>query len=76
MAEEEGPSGTMRPKSQKNVLIGVTGSVASIKLSKLVNELLLLEPKVLCKLSHSQMANTSFLAFVHWAVPFISAPPY
>ena len=31
----------------KNVLIGVTGSVASIKLSKLVEELLLLPSKVL-----------------------------
>ena len=29
-----------------NVLIGVTGSVASIKLPKLVDELLLLDPKV------------------------------
>ena len=46
----EGPP-TKRPKRQKNVLIGVTGSVASIKLSKLVDELLLLEPKVLCKLT-------------------------
>ncbi|XP_020621629.1 phosphopantothenoylcysteine decarboxylase-like [Orbicella faveolata] len=44
MAEEVGPP-TKRPKRQKNVLIGVTGSVASIKLSKLVDELLLLEPK-------------------------------
>ena len=30
----------------KNILIGVTGSVASVKLSRLVEELLLLQPKV------------------------------
>ncbi|KAK2562958.1 Phosphopantothenoylcysteine decarboxylase [Acropora cervicornis] len=29
----------------KNILIGVTGSVASVKLSRLVEELLLLQPK-------------------------------
>lgn len=33
-------------KQHKNILIGVTGSVASIKLSKLVDELLILQPKV------------------------------
>ena len=51
MAEEGGPQPTKRLKRQKNVLIGVTGSVASIKLSKLVDGLLLLDPKVLCKLT-------------------------
>lgn len=30
----------------KNILIGVTGSVASVKLSRLVEELLLLQPEV------------------------------
>ena len=33
-------------KSEKNILIGVTGSVASIKLPKLVDELHRLQPKV------------------------------
>ena len=33
-------------KQHKNILVGVTGSVASIKLSKLVDELLILQPKV------------------------------
>lgn len=60
MADEEGLPATKKSKSQKNVLIGVTGSVASIKLSKLVEELLLLQPKVLCKRSPSQMTNHFF----------------
>lgn len=37
---------TSSTKQHKNILIGVTGSVASIKLTKLVDELLLLQPKV------------------------------
>lgn len=44
MATETSTSAT---NQSKNVLIGVTGSVASIKLSKLVEELLLLPSKVL-----------------------------
>lgn len=60
MADEEGLSTTKRRKSQKNVLIGVTGSVASIKLSKLVDELLLLQPKVPC---HSQNQITNINVF-------------
>lgn len=32
--------------ASKNVLVGVTGSVAAVKLPKLVQQLLLLEPKV------------------------------
>ena len=59
MAEDGGPP-TKRPKRQKNVLIGVTGSVASIKLSRLVDELLLLEPKVLCNLTKT---NDDFPSF-------------
>ena len=42
MAAEISPS----TKLCKNILIGVTGSVASVKLSRLVEELLLLQPKV------------------------------
>lgn len=42
MAAETSPS----TKLCKNILIGVTGSVASVKLSRLVEELLLLQPKV------------------------------
>ena len=38
--------GSSPAKQHKNILIGVTGSVASIKLSKLVDGLLLLQPKV------------------------------
>ncbi|XP_067056444.1 phosphopantothenoylcysteine decarboxylase-like isoform X4 [Acropora muricata] len=41
MAAEISPS----TKLCKNILIGVTGSVASVKLSRLVEELLLLQPK-------------------------------
>ena len=44
MAAETSTSAT---NQSKNVLIGVTGSVASIKLSKLVEELLLLPSKAL-----------------------------
>ena len=44
----------------KNVLIGVTGSVASIKLSKLVEELLLLPSKVLI-ISHRDRVK-----FIAW----------
>ena len=33
--------------AKKNVLVGVTGSVAAIKVPNLVQELLLVEPKVL-----------------------------
>ena len=56
---------TKRPKRQKNVLIGVTGSVASIKLSKLVDGLLLLEPKVLCKLTKPNGDLSSFSLFAN-----------
>ena len=42
MAAEISPS----TKLCKNILIGVTGSVASVKLSRLVEEQLLLQPKV------------------------------
>lgn len=42
MAAETSPP----TKLCKNILIGVTGSVASVKLSRLVEELLLLQPKV------------------------------
>ena len=42
MAAEISPS----TKLCKNILIGVTGSVARVKLSRLVEELLLLQPKV------------------------------
>lgn len=60
MADEGGPPPTKRLKRQKNVLIGVTGSVASIKLSKLVDGLLLLDPKVLCKLTKPNGDLSSF----------------
>ena len=66
MADEKGPPTSKRTKSQKNVLIGVTGSVASIKLSKLVDELLLLQPKVQCRFSHCEMTNH----FFHFHVVF------
>ena len=33
--------------AKKNVLVGITGSVAAIKVPNLVQELLLVEPKVL-----------------------------
>ena len=46
MAEDDGPPPNKRNKSEKNILIGVTGSVASIKLPKLVDELHRLQPKV------------------------------
>ena len=47
MAEDEGLLPTKKIKAEKNILIGVTGSVASIKLPKLVDELHRLQPKVL-----------------------------
>ncbi|XP_022786697.1 phosphopantothenoylcysteine decarboxylase-like isoform X2 [Stylophora pistillata] len=45
MAEDDGLPPNKRNKFEKNVLIGVTGSVASIKLPKLVDELHRLQPK-------------------------------